>query len=485
MRLHVAKREGRLEGATPEERFALAGAELGDGAALGKLLHDFPVLDRSLGVAATAAGSARAEMLVRLAADSPALRAVMGQADSPDRLVGVGASLGDTHNGGRTVMRVQFASALELFYKPRPLAVDAHVQGLITWLVDRGLDPAPGVTAVIDRGAHGWMEVATAAPCRSVAEVKAFYRRQGGLLLVLYLLDGSDMHSENLIAARKFPCWWTSRRCSRPVRAPMAAPPRWARRSGTTSFSAPCSFRGAAPAPWPESTWVVSGLPGKRHLAWRRRHRDTDTMRVVHEEGELAGDQNVPHLEGRPMNAADHVDEIVTGFADAYRLALRVRDDLLAPDGPIYAFGADRVRHVLRGTEEYAILLRGSYHPSCLRDAVERGFVFDTLWLGTAGHPELERVDRLRAGGSARGDVPYFTAAVGSRDLVDSKGRVIEDYLATSGLSRVVDRIEAMSEADLLRQSACIRGRFAAGSPPVPAPAPSAAIPFRRRPLRS
>ena len=92
-------------GAHADERFeSWARAELGDGAALGKLLHDFPVLDRSLSVAATAAASAWAEMLVRLAADAPAIRAVTGRADTPDRLVGVEASLGDTHNGGRTVI---------------------------------------------------------------------------------------------------------------------------------------------------------------------------------------------------------------------------------------------------------------------------------------------------------------------------------------------------------------------------------------------
>ena len=40
------------------------------------------------------------------------------------------------------------------------------------------------------------------------------------------------------------------------------------------------------------------------------------------------------------------------------------------------------------------------------------------------------------------------------------------------GSRRVVDRIEGMGEADLLRQSVCIRGSFAAGSPTVRAPAP-------------
>ena len=239
-------------------------------------------------------------MLVRLAADWPAIRAVMGQADTPDRLVGVEASLGDTHNGGRTVMRVRLASALELFYKPRPLAVDAHVQALITWLVDRGLDPAPGVTAVIDRGTHGWMEVATAAPCRSVAEVKAFYRRQGGLLLVLYLLDGSDMHSENLIAAGQYPVLvdletMFQARPSTDGGAATVDQEAW-RDLVLGTMLLPC----AATARWPESMWAVSRTsPARRHLVWRGvSHRDTDTMRVVYEEIELAGDQNVAHLEG-------------------------------------------------------------------------------------------------------------------------------------------------------------------------------------------
>jgi type 2 lantibiotic biosynthesis protein LanM len=472
LRLHVAKLERRLKGDTPEERFEYwARAELGDGYALAKLLRDFPVLHRSLTETADAAGSSWAEMLVRLAADWQSFPTTFGTPVA-DRIVSVQAGLGDTHNAGRTVMRLRMVSGLDVFYKPRPMAVDAHVQELFEWLIDRGLEAAPGVTVVIDGGDYGWMEAVAAAACQTPAEVKAFYRRQGSLLFALYMLDGSDIHSENVIAAGAHPVLVdleTMFQVRQKVHAEAAAVCQDVWR-GLVLNTMLLPLRGQGPLAGVD-VGGLSDLSGQASPRFARvSQRNTDTMRVVYEEVELTGSQNVPHLDGRPMRAADHVDEIVTGFTEAYRFALRSRDELLAKDGPVQAFASDRVRHVLRGTEEYSLLLRGSYHPSCLRDAAERGFVFDTLWLGTAGHPQVERVIASEQEDLMRGDIPYFTASVDSCDLVDSKGRVIEGFLATSGLSRVIDRIEGMSDDDMLRQIACIRGSFAAGSPVVEAP---------------
>src|SRR6185369_4077964 len=56
-----------------------------------------------------------------------------------------------------------------------------------------------------DRGSYGWIEFVLAQSCTSVAEVRRFYQRQGGYLALLYALEATDLHFENLIAAGEHP----------------------------------------------------------------------------------------------------------------------------------------------------------------------------------------------------------------------------------------------------------------------------------------
>jgi len=117
----------------------------------------------------------------------------------------VEAGLGDRHRRGRSVLLVEFSSGLRLLHKPKPLAVDVHFQQLLTWLNDRGADPPLQPITVVDRGEYGWSEFVTRHSCSSYDQVMRFYERQGEYLALLYALDATDFHNENLIAAGEHP----------------------------------------------------------------------------------------------------------------------------------------------------------------------------------------------------------------------------------------------------------------------------------------
>ena len=103
------------------------------------------------------------------------------------------------------VLLATFASGLKVVYKPRRLAVDVHFQRLLDWLNERGARPRFRMLAVLDRGAYGWMEFVRATGCHSQGEVRRFYERQGGYLAILYALEATDFHYENLIADGEHP----------------------------------------------------------------------------------------------------------------------------------------------------------------------------------------------------------------------------------------------------------------------------------------
>ena len=94
-------------------------------------------------------------------------------------------------------------------------------------------------------------------------------------------------------------------------------------------------------------------------------------MRLIQKDGEIAGRENQPTLDGVKVDILDHVEAITIGFATLYQLLQQHREELLSADGPLARFARDTVRVVLRPTLTYGLLLRSSFHPDALRDALE------------------------------------------------------------------------------------------------------------------
>ncbi|BCX09068.1 MAG: hypothetical protein KatS3mg066_2927 [Fischerella sp.] len=117
----------------------------------------------------------------------------------------------------------------------------------------------------------------------------------------------------------------------------------------------------------------------------------TNTMRIVRRQVVLAGSQNRPTLNDREVNVQAYTPAITQGFTDVYRTLLQHRQELLKI---LDIFEADDVRVVMRPSRSYALLLRESYHPDVLRDALERDRLFDKLWIDVQNRPILSQVIR-------------------------------------------------------------------------------------------
>src|SRR5262249_9547715 len=146
-----------------------------------------------------------AEFLARLALDHDLLARDFGDGKSLVRLTAVNTGAGDAHRGGRSVVVPSFDSGMKLVYQTRSLALDAHSRELAERLNGAGKVPPLARLRVFARGTHGWSEFVAAGPCRTLDEVRAFYRRQGSWLALLHALGATDSHYENLIAAGEHP----------------------------------------------------------------------------------------------------------------------------------------------------------------------------------------------------------------------------------------------------------------------------------------
>ena len=462
LELNVARLTGTLAGSTAEDRFASFITQLHAPDRLRELFEEYPVLGRLIAEATTRWVDVSLEFLERLATDRPSLEAAFGTGGALGPLVGATGGLADPHHGGRSVLIAAFASGTRIVYKPTSLSVDAHFQHLLHWVSARGFTPEFRALTMLDRGGYGWMEFASRASCHTTTQVSRFYERAGGLLALLYVTEGTDLHAGNLIASGEHPVLIDLEALFHPHRSPQVIAESASADTIASQWIRSSVLRIGL---LPERQWAnsehegvdISGLGAREgqltpHGVPEWEAAGTDTMRLVRRRKAIEADSNQPLLNGRPVDVLDHRAALVRGFRLAYTILADHRDRLLSSDGPLRPFARDAVSVFLRPSRTYRKLLAESYHPDVLRDALDRDRLFDLLWIEVSGDPELEGVIRSEQRDLWNGDIPCFSARPASRDLHVGETRTIADFFGESSLSSVERIAGRLSPTDCTRQ---------------------------------
>jgi type 2 lantibiotic biosynthesis protein LanM len=459
LEIQVARLEGTLPGATPAERYRSFVESLRDHRTALDLLERYPVLARQVVLRVHQWERASLEVLQRLVDDREVIRETFAGGADPGELVEVRGGLSDPHRGGRTVLILRFASGLRLVYKPKSLAVDVAFQRLLAWVNARGFDAPYRTLQVLDRGDYGWVEFVTPGPCESPDQVERFYRRQGGYLALLYLLEGTDFHLENLVASGEHPVLIDLETLFH-ARVNVPDLHRQEDRPGRSTYDSVLRVGLLPERIWgdDESAGVdLSGLgsPEEQETKpfWNPVALGTDEMRYEKVAQRMAPVDNRPSLDGAAVGADGYREEIEGGLRDLYRLLAAHREELGSPDGPLAAFSDTEVRVVFRPTRGYAMLMMEGFHPQVQGDALDHQRLLDRLWSGAAIRPYLERLVPYEVADLQGGDIPFFVTRPASRDLWTGGGERIADLFPETGIDRALRRLAALSEDDLERQA--------------------------------
>jgi hypothetical protein len=418
LEVNVARLEQRFGAISASDRFLATIEFLSTATGRAQLLNTYPVLARSLTLCGQHWLAASQSFLRRLVNDMPAVREMLSLAGD-DQVMSVSRPLGDPHRAGLSVKTVQFSSGAKIVYKPRSLAVDLHFQGLLTWLNAKGAMPPFRTLRVLDRTTHGWAEWIRPQPCSDVEEIRRFYRAAGGLLAVLYAIHGTDAHFENLVASGDTPLLVDLETLFHP----MTSGPSDAEEHQPTEVDSPHSVLATGLLPVRRATEDIqadiSGLTGAAGTAATPTLRwvelGTDRMRLTQEMAALNSSAHRPMLPDRHVTVVEFTDDVLTGFESTYRLVLTNRAELLAESGPLALFGRDETRVVFRNTRDYVYLLAWSRHPDCLRNALDRDFLFQQLRPEIARRPILSRVIDAECR-----DLHAGPAAISSRAIASS-----------------------------------------------------------------
>lgn len=467
LELQLARQQGWLSGETPEERFQSFIETLRDPETALAILRQYPILARAVVHVVSRWVAVSLELLERLAADWKDLRALFSPETGPGPLAEVRTGLGDSHRGGRTVTLFRFATGLRLIYKPKPLGVETAFQDLLRWTGQKGFDPGFRTLRLLDRGEYGWIELVEAGPCADEAAVRRFYQRQGGYLALLWLLDATDFHWENLIASGEHPILVDLEALFEPRQHELGGP------VDETRIGRVLEKTVLTTGLLPSRTWAegggegvdLSGLAGTGGQTappiLRSEHVGTDEMRFSLQPVEIPAGNNQPTLEGEAVGVSRYMDEVVDGFTRMVRLFLEHREEMAAPGRPLAAFAKSEVRVIVRPTRNYALLFFESFHPYVLGDALDRDRMLDRLWLAAREHPMVERLIPAERRDLLSCDIPLFTTRPGTRDLWSADGERFADLQPDSGLERVLRRLERLDERELTRQAWLVHNSLA------------------------
>jgi class II lanthipeptide synthase len=458
LELHQARRAGELAGDTPEQRFSSFAESLGRPRRRRSLLMAYPVLGRQLAVAAQCWVNANLRLAGHLAADWELIAEVFAHGGPLGPVCRIVTGLGDRHRGGATVAKVTWADGLSLMYKPRPTLVDSHFQQLLRWVNDHGVTQQLRVVKCLGRLDHGWTEFVTAEPCADEPARRRFYHRQGELLALLYLLNASDMHAENLIAAGEQPVLVDLESLVQPDLG-TAAPASAAQQAAHAAIRGSVLMTGLLPRPdWVGEAGGYVDASGLGSLAGQRAplavprliDAGKDTAHIKLDRPVMSGWANQPASPGAALRLLDYASEIVAGFTEVYRMCAANREELST--GPLAAFDGDEVRVVVRHTLWYDTVLQTAFHPDVLRDGLDRERHFDALWRDVPRRPQLAALTSHERSDLWRNDIPVFTARTDKAVLYSSDHRVVPGFRLSPGMTELRRCLRQLGPLDLARQ---------------------------------
>jgi lantibiotic modifying enzyme len=409
----------------------------------------YPVLDSLLDVAGRDAAEAAAEVLERFTADRDDLIAALFDGIDPGEVVALRPGLGDPHRGGRTVTSLRFADGRRIVCKPRDVRGEALLAEVAAWLGERLPSPGLLAAAVLPRMGYGWMQFIASEPLADAGQATEFYRRAGVLLAVAYALHATDLHGENIVAHGAHPVL---------IDAETLLHPRLPRPhhgdADPAASALDASVRSTGLIPFPMTT------PGG----------------PVDMSGLGATLANRPVLDGRPLEPAEYIEEILDGFQHGYDAIRRHRAGFRRL---IEAYSDMDVRVVARQTSGYRGLLDHALQPEALRDPADRDACWAPLAEASAGHPLWRRLVPSEFADLAHGDIPIFFARAGSRDLRSTGGEQLPGLVERSGLDCAYEVLDGLDEVNRRDQEWTIAASLAtrpAGPGPRTAPAVEVAV---------
>lgn len=458
------REQGQLQGESSEERFKyFNNVILNDKRNLEKLFFEYNVLFELLNKKIENYFIYIFDILRNLEYDTKNIEKIINNNEKKiGQLLSIQIGLGDTHKNGKSVAILYFENQ-KLIYKPQNLGMECAYENLVKWLnlhiSKKKYNLLPlSFLKYFCSGDHMWMEFIEHSECKTETEVKNFYRRIGEIIVLLYSLNSTDFHFENIIASGEFPQLIDLETLLRPEFT----------EKNTDAISKVSHILKKSVAschilPFNEinndELFNLSGLGGSKpqktpYKIDLIKNSNVDTIKIERDFGIINPKNNNPKLRGENIASEKYIKYIKEGFKNMYKFILDNKYEYL---NIIEEFFSDKFcRFLVKSTSIYSRLLRSSYHPDILRNEFDRAILLNRIGLLTHDK-NSENLLIYEYQELLNGDIPYFSVKTNEPYLYTSKNEKIADFqFDISSIENVKNKINSFSMQDMERQLSII-----------------------------
>ncbi|HHA9963887.1 TPA: type 2 lanthipeptide synthetase LanM [Staphylococcus aureus] len=370
------------------------------------------------------------------------------------KIINLSCSQGDSHERGKTVIIVTFENNEKIVYKPKKLDILNIYQEFISWINDNsGLKKLSTVRSLKGVGYH-YEEYIENNAVKSIDEVKDYYEKFGYYVAVFHILCGNDLHLENIIATDKGPIpidLETIFQNSIPLNIPHMAGIEAKYDLSVESVIGTSLLPVIGFTDNKEGKGIdISALNGKEaKLPFKvlvPKDVNTSNFRYEYDYITRQGSKNELFFDGQRIEFHDYSQLIINGFFKMIRFFENNKDSLIKQ---LSKFKNCTVRNVIKPTSKYMSLLEFSYHPKYLKNMIDREHLLENNWAYPYRKKEVvpSEIEDM-----VFDDVPIFYSKIDDVNLIDSSGKMINDYFEFSGLEKAIRRVEKLNNYYIEKQ---------------------------------
>lgn len=364
------------------------------------------------------------------------------------------SDLADSHCRGNNVFRVKFDTGITIVYKAHSIINEIIYQEIEAWFGIK-CSLKMFLYKYIDQKEYGWVEYIYSKACKTPNEVQRYYSRIGIHIFICYMLNSTDIHAENLVAYGEYPVIIDMETITSPFSNQNLEYfdldekiNRIIQRSVLHSGLLPFYI-------WSQdkkSGIDVSAINGKpRQIIPFKipsiKNPFRVDMKVEYINASYNFNCNLVRLGTKVISVVDYKKMVIKGFRDAYEVALKHHTEIISF---INKISNEKIRFVIRNSQQYDMLLSSSFHPKLTRDEADHQIYFYGLY--SINENCTEEILDAEVRDLLQNDIPYFYFFPIKKDLYDSRNNKIANFFEQDVNTQLLNYFSFMNKNDLKRQ---------------------------------
>ncbi|RIL41016.1 type 2 lantipeptide synthetase LanM [Staphylococcus gallinarum] len=371
------------------------------------------------------------------------------------KLDSINIGQGDTHKSGRSVAILNFQNNEKLVYKPRSLSIDIGYNEFLKWLNTKEIKHKIKIITSINKKHYGWQRYVENDECQTNEQVEHYYYRMGVLIGVLFTLNSTDMHYENIIANGEFPeivdletIISNNIYHSSEDNFTLKTILNTILGSGVTNtgnlFSENIDTDISA----------LTGIPKQKSKKIKNsiiKYSEDGNPELDFKYFETKEQKNLVKVNGEWMNPFDYIESLKNGLSDYLNIVEKEKKYLI--DEIIdFCFYDSFIRIVPRASQTYSSFLNASYHPKYLMSGIDKEFLYELLWNVCTQEPKMKKLVNSEVIDLLNNDIPYFFTKTNSLDLYNSKNLNLGCLYTKTALEIIKEKVNQMDRKSITIQ---------------------------------